>query len=124
MQNISEDNNIHFKDLDEMLIKEIYNTVLSIDDVIDFSSSIVDNFQINILKIDPINKGIKLSHNNDELILDVFIIVKFGVNIPQLAWEIQGKIKDRIKILSNQPIKAININVNGVRFPKEEIIND
>lgn len=124
MQNISDNNTNREKISDEMLAQEITDTVLSVEGVCEFTNSIVDNLSINILGIDLGSKGIKISHSGNQLVIDIFITVDYGIFIPQLAWEIQSKIKDLVEELRSEKIKAININVNGVKFPKEEMIDE
>ena len=51
----------------------------------------------------------------DELItINLDIIVYFGVNIPQLCYDIQTKVKNNIESETGLEIRAVNITVEGI----------
>ena len=43
------------------------------------------------------SRGVKLYKKNDALGIDLYIIVSYGVQIPQLAWQIQRTVKSYVK---------------------------
>ncbi|MBQ6151391.1 MAG: Asp23/Gls24 family envelope stress response protein [Mogibacterium sp.] len=47
------------------------------------------------------------------------IIVYFGVNIPQLCYDIQTRIKNDIEKTAGIPVKAVNIRVEGIDKAKD-----
>ena len=58
--------------------------------------------------------GIKVSEEDGELVVSCEIIVYFGVNIPQLCYDIQTKIKNDIEKTAGIPVRAVNIRVEGI----------
>lgn len=52
--------------------------------------------------------------------LDIYVIVEYGVRIPQLAWEIQSCVKKEIESITDEKVKEVNIHVQGVDLPGEE----
>ena len=61
-----------------------------------------------------------MSSDDDEVItIQLEIIVYFGVNIPQLCYDIQTKVKRNIEAETGLEIKAINIRVVGIDERKE-----
>ena len=67
-----------------------------------------------------LRKGIKIGQSEDGLLIDLYIVIKYGVKIPEIAWNLQEKVKSDLQGLLDQPIKKVNIHVQGVRFPEEE----
>lgn len=100
----------------ELIEKE----VLAFDDVSRFpDASLTENLQA-VLGRDVINPGIRVSSDDDEVItIQLEIIVYFGVNIPQLCYDIQTKVKRNIEAETGLEIKAINIRVVGIDERKE-----
>ena len=59
-------------------------------------------------------KGIDVSIADEEIYVDLRINVYYGINIPQLSYDIQTKVKPIIEDMTNLKIKAINISVEGI----------
>ena len=57
---------------------------------------------------------IKISEDDDVLTINCEIIVYFGVNIPQLCYDIQSKVKRDIEEKTDLTVKAVNIRVEGL----------
>lgn len=60
------------------------------------------------------NPGIKVTEEDDGLVVNCEIIVYFGVNIPQLCYDLQTRIKNDIEKTAGIPVKAVNIRVEGI----------
>lgn len=74
----------------------------------------------NILVRDVIKEGVKLSRDKEgNISLDVYIRVKYGTKIPQLAWELQRKIQEDIKNKTDVLVSDINVHVEGVDLEAE-----
>ena len=74
-------------------------------------------FSENIQKaigMDVHNSGIKIREDDGALTINCDIIVYFGVNIPQLCYDIQSKIKRDIEEKTDYSVKAVNIRVEGL----------
>lgn len=96
---------------DDVIMSIVSAATIDIDGVSDFYSG---NVVSNILK-NTQEKGIKVStEDHHSLILDLYIIVKYGVNIPDVAWNIQEKVKKEIESVIEIKVKAINIHVQGI----------
>lgn len=60
------------------------------------------------------NPGIRISEDDGMLTVNCEIIVYFGVNIPQLCYDIQSKVKRDIEEKTDLTVKAVNIRVEGL----------
>ena len=63
--------------------------------------------------------GVKVSGDKTALTLDLYVIVLFGVKIPQLAWDIQGIVKEAVEALTHDRVKEVNIHIQGVQEPQK-----
>ena len=60
--------------------------------------------------------GIKVSvdHSQGLMDIDAYVLVKYGQRIPDLAWDVQEKIKDNLERYTGYNVRAVNVNVQGV----------
>lgn len=60
--------------------------------------------------------GIRVSveHKQGTIAVDANILVKYGQRIPDLAWDVQEKIKDNLERYTGYDVKAVNVNVAGI----------
>lgn len=65
-------------------------------------------------------KGVKVSVGEVEAAVDLFIIVQYGIRIPEVAWNIQENVKKAIETMTGLKVVEVNINIQGVEFNKEE----
>ena len=93
----------------------IEKEVLAFDDVSRFPDATLTDNITAVLSRDSQGKGIKIQLDDDEsMIINLEIIVYYGVNIPQLCYDIQSKVKNYIEDITGLSVKAINIKVEGI----------
>ena len=61
-------------------------------------------------------RGIKVEINDKTITLDVYVIVEYGVKIPDIAWDIQDKVKKTLEEIVGMTVKAVNIHIQGINF--------
>ncbi len=99
---------------DVKFIELIEKEVLAFEDVSRFAdASLTENIQAAFGR-DLINPGIRVTSDNDLITIGLDIIVYFGVNIPQLCYDIQTKVKNNLEKETGLEIKAVNITVEGI----------
>ena len=59
-------------------------------------------------------KGIKVDNTEKGLKIDVNIIVEYGARIPDVAYEIQNKVKNSIENMTGLKIEEVNVHIQGV----------
>ncbi|NLM43308.1 MAG: Asp23/Gls24 family envelope stress response protein [Clostridiales bacterium] len=70
---------------------------------------------VELLKRENLSKGVKVTSDGDEIIIDLYIIVEFGTKISVIADNIIRKVKYTLENLTGLKVKKVNINVQGVR---------
>lgn len=65
-------------------------------------------------------KGVKVEIRENRAIIDLFVIVKYGHKISDIAWEIQEKVKDTVEMMTGVTVDAVNIHVQGIDFSSYE----
>ena len=66
------------------------------------------------------SKGVKVQVGEKETTIDLFIIVEYGARIPDIAFEIQNKVKTVVENMTGLKVVDINIHVQGLNLPKEK----
>ena len=59
-------------------------------------------------------KGIKVDNTDDKIKIDVNIIVEYGARIPDVAYEIQNRVKKAIESMTGLSVEEVNVHVQGV----------
>ena len=59
-------------------------------------------------------KGIKVEVGDKETKIDVNIIVEYGVRIPDVAFEIQNRVKKAVETMTGLKVLEVNVHVQGV----------
>ncbi|MBO8137296.1 MAG: Asp23/Gls24 family envelope stress response protein [Desulfotomaculum sp.] len=67
-----------------------------------------------------LSKGVKVEVGEKEAAVDLYVIVNFGVRIPEVAAAIQSNVKQAIEGMTGLTVVEVNIHVQGVVFPNEE----
>ena len=67
------------------------------------------------------SKGVKVDMNGENVTIDLYIVVQYGVRIPELAWEIQENVKNNVETMTGLNVLKVNIHIEGVSFDKEKI---
>ena len=49
----------------------------------------------------------------------MYIIVEYGCRIPDIAWEIQNRVKTSVENMTGLKVLEVNIHVQGVNLPKD-----
>lgn len=66
-------------------------------------------------------KGIKVDINNENVSVEINIIVAFGIDISDIASQVQDKVKEAIEKMTGLNVEKVNVNINGVKILKEII---
>lgn len=66
------------------------------------------------------SKGVKIALDGKKVNIDLFVNVKYGVKIPDIAWAAQNAVKTSVENMTGLEVSAVNINVQGITFEKDE----
>lgn len=65
-------------------------------------------------------KGVKIELDGKKVTIDIFVNVKYGVRIPDVAWAAQTAVKNAVENMTGLEVETVNINVQDIIFEKEE----
>ena len=67
-----------------------------------------------------LTKGIKVEVGEKDTKIDVNIIVEYGVRIPDVAFEIQNRVKKAVETMTGLNVSSVNVHVQGVNIPEDK----
>jgi uncharacterized alkaline shock family protein YloU len=67
-----------------------------------------------------LSKGVKVEVGEKEAAVDMYLIVEYGVRIPEVANQVQSSVKRAIEAMTGLHVVEVNVHVQGVSFAKEE----
>lgn len=65
-------------------------------------------------------KGIKVDVEEQKVKIDVNIIVEYGARIPDVAFDIQTRVKKSVEAMTGLKVLEVNVNVQGVHAINEK----
>lgn len=79
-----------------------------------FTTDIVEKFGVK-----SSSKGIKVQVGETETSIDLYLIVEYGVKIPDVAWEVQQNVKKAVETMTGLSVVEVNIHIQGLNIVKE-----
>lgn len=66
-----------------------------------------------------LSKGVKVQVGEKEAAIDLFIVVEYGVRIPEVASKVQESVKRAVESMTGLEVVEVNIHIQGVSFSSE-----
>ena len=102
---------------DEVIAVCAANATLKTKGVADLAGDFTNLLSKSILGKELLSKGVKVSQTEEGVIVDVFVIVEYKVNIPSVAWDIQEHVKNEIiEMTEHRHIIPVNLAVSLCEF--------
>ncbi len=67
------------------------------------------------------NNGVKIQIEEEEVILDVMVIIDYGISIPEIAFKVQENVKNTVETMTGLKVSQVNIHIQGINFKKEKV---
>ncbi len=63
-------------------------------------------------------RGVRVQIVEEKAVIDLDIVVNFGVKIPEVAWQVQENVKNAIENMTQIKVESVNVNVASINFVK------
>jgi uncharacterized alkaline shock family protein YloU len=87
-----------------------------VEGVVGMSGGIVGDLAHMLGRNKNLSKGVKVEVGEHEVAVDLFIVVDYGVSIPDVAFNVQGAVKEAIESMTGLKVVEANVHVQGVNF--------
>jgi uncharacterized alkaline shock family protein YloU len=95
----------------------IVTIVASILSEIEGVASVPGGIVSGILGRKGAGKGIKVEASDQEVVIEVAVVLNYGIRIPDVASAIQTRIRKAVEEMTGKYVRAVNITVQGMRAP-------
>lgn len=103
--------------ISDEVIAAIASTAASqVEGVASMAGSIVNDIGGAILGRKNIAKGVRVTSTGKDITLDLYLSVKYGARIPEVAYKVQGNVKKTVESMTDLRVMQVNIHVQGVTF--------
>lgn len=68
-----------------------------------------------LLRREQLNRGVDVHVEPDGVVLDLYIIVEYGTNITEVAYNVMDKVKYTVENQVGVTVSRVNVHVQGVR---------
>ena len=59
-------------------------------------------------------KSVRVINNENETVLEVYINLKLGARIPEVAGEVQHAVKVAVQSMTGKPVNKVHVHVSGL----------
>jgi uncharacterized alkaline shock family protein YloU len=84
-----------------------------------FTNEIVEKFGVK-----SSGKGIKVQVGETDAAIDLFLVIEYGVRIPDVSWEVQQNVKKAVETMTGLKVTEVNIHVQGINIVRESKVEE
>ena len=77
----------------------------------------VNDSQFNELCVKK-GRNVTVRYEENEIVVDIDLIAKYGAKLPVLATKMQEKVKTSVENMTGLPVRSVNVNVTGMNIEK------
>ena len=110
-----EKGSIHISE--DVIVSLVKSTIAEIEGVSGLSNAAGAELA-ELIGIKTAAKGVKVSFENDTIIIDVIINVSYGSSIVAVAREVQEKLLSTVQSVTGFDNARVNVHVAGISFDK------
>lgn len=67
-----------------------------------------------------LSKGVKVEVGEEEAVIDLYMVIRYGYSIPEVAHQIQEKVKSAVESMTGLKVLKVNVNVQGVNLTSRQ----
>ncbi len=116
-KNLNEMGNVKISEEVIELLAE--KAIKNIDGVVGLIGNVVEAFVAMVSKKNGV-KGVSADIKDETVNVTLHTIIRFGVRIPEVAWQIQENVKSVVESMTGLTVEKVNVCVDGVQFPEDE----
>ncbi|MBA5850614.1 Asp23/Gls24 family envelope stress response protein [Clostridium sp. cel8] len=125
---IVEDNSNNQNEIDMGIVKisdEVVGVIAGlatteIDGIVGMSANLVGGITQILSGKKNLSKGVKVSVGENSAAIDLYVVVEYGVRIPDVAFKVQENVKKAVESMTGLEVTAVNIHVQNVVISDSE----
>ncbi|HBW37506.1 Asp23/Gls24 family envelope stress response protein [Desulfosporosinus sp. BICA1-9] len=123
MESLGTDNSLGSIRIADEVVEVIAGLAASeVEGVVGMSGGLVGDLAHMLGRNKNLTKGVKVEVGEHEVAVDLYIVVEYGVSIPDVALSVQESVKEAIESMTGLKVVEANVHIQGVNFkPVSEI---
>lgn len=82
--------------------------------VLGIASPRLHNGQAVLLTPEQSNQGVRVTRVNEQLVIEIYIVLEYGLRISEIAHNIMSSVKFSTEKMLGIPVAQVNVNVQGL----------
>ncbi|MDR3214810.1 MAG: Asp23/Gls24 family envelope stress response protein [Bacilli bacterium] len=70
---------------------------------------------VEILKQENYAKGVKVKQEDDNMIIDIYLVIAYGIKLSEVALEVQKKIRYTLESTLDITVNSVNVHVQDIK---------
>ncbi|MFZ3132261.1 MAG: Asp23/Gls24 family envelope stress response protein [Desulfosporosinus sp.] len=117
MESLEKENSLGSIRIADEVVEVIAGLAASeVEGVVGMSGGLVGDLAHMLGRNKNLSKGVKVEVGEHEVAVDLFIVVEYGVSIPEVALCVQESVKEAIESMTGLKVVEANVHVQGVNF--------
>lgn len=83
--------------------------------IVDLVSKKLSDSLSDLMNKKRLSRGVKVITNGDRILIDLYVIIKYGVSIDAVAQSLKKAVKYGVEKFTGMVVDTVNVNVAGVR---------
>lgn len=122
MEELIKESNIGIIKISDEVVSVIAGIAASeIEGVYEMSTGVTNNLTHIFTGKKSQGKGVKVTIDEDSAIIDINVIVEYGVNIPKVVGEVQENVKKTVEAMTGLAVSSVNVLVQNILLPKKDV---
>ncbi|MTK11222.1 MAG: Asp23/Gls24 family envelope stress response protein [Clostridiaceae bacterium] len=86
--------------------------------IVGMSASLVGGITQILTGKKNLSKGVKVTVGENSAAIDLYVVVEYGIRIPDVALEVQESVRKAVESMTGLDVSAVNVHVQNVMIPK------
>lgn len=109
---------------DEVIGVIASNAAAEIEGVVGVSTGIVEDISKKFAGKKPSARGVKVTMENGNAIIDLHMSVEYGFKIPDVSRKVQANVKSIVETMTGLNVTAVNVYIQNIAFKKTGNVED
>ena len=100
---------------EDVLLKVVGYAALECYGIVAMSSKRAKDGLVEWLGRENLSKGVQIRMVEDQLDVDLFIVVEYGISVAEVCKTIVEQVKYKLESMTGVKVRRVNISVEGIR---------
>ncbi len=103
---------------DEVIAVIAGTATLEADGVVGLAGNFTDGLAAEILGKKNFAKGVRIEATDDQVVIEINMIVRFGCKVHEVSADVQRHVKNAVETMTGLTVSEVNLNVTGIQMER------